>query len=79
MRSFAPSKQEEVVWNALVTGYAVPLGQFGVWRLVALPATAPRVEPRQFRVASLGLWGYADGVYPVEAMHTINTYNRLRG
>jgi hypothetical protein len=70
MLSFAPSKQEEVVWNALVTGYATPVGQFGPYRLVRLPREPPP-EEAPYRVASFGVYGYADGIYPVERMGTV--------
>jgi hypothetical protein len=70
LRFAAPSKQEEVVWNALVTGYGEPLGQFGVYRLVRLPAQPPP-EEAPYQVATLGLWGYADGIYPIDHMGTI--------
>jgi hypothetical protein len=70
LRWAAPSKQEEVVWNALVTGYCESLGQFGVYRLVRLPDQPPP-EEAPYRVAALGLWGYANGVYPIDHMGTI--------
>lgn len=72
MRLPAPSKQEEVVWNALVTGYCESLGQFGSYRLVRLPDQPPP-EETGYRVATLGLWGYADGIYPIEHMGTIES------
>jgi hypothetical protein len=70
MMSFAPSKQEEVVWNAFITGYTQSMGQFGPYRLVQMPAEPPPHEA-PYRVAALGLWGYADGVYPIARMGTV--------
>jgi hypothetical protein len=78
MHDDAPSKQEEVVWNALITGSVEALGQFGDYRLVRLPDKPPPEEP-PYQVASLGLWGYTDGVYPVDRMTTIeNLPGRLQ-
>jgi hypothetical protein len=70
LRNAAPSKQEEVVWNALVAGYAESVAEHGGYRLARLPAQPPP-EEAPYRVASLGLWGYADGVYRIDHMGTI--------
>jgi hypothetical protein len=70
IRSFASSKQEEVVWNAFITGSAQPIGHFGVYKLARLAEQPPPEEPA-YRVASFGLYGYRDGVYPIERMNTV--------
>lgn len=70
MVSPASSKQEEVVWNALITGYAIPMGQFGPYKLVRLADTPPPEEP-SYRVAALGVPGYRDGVYPIQHMGAV--------
>ena len=66
----ASSKQEEVVWNGLLVGYAEPMGQFGPYRLARMPRQAPPAEAA-YRVASFGLFGYADGIYPIDTMDTM--------
>jgi hypothetical protein len=65
----AGSKQEEVLWNALITQYAVPVGNFGGYRMLRMPSTPPPIEA-PYRVAALGIDGYTDGVYPIAAMTT---------
>jgi hypothetical protein len=65
----AGTRQEEVLWEAFITRYAKPLGQFGGSRLMAMPAQPPPKEP-SYRVAMLGMRGYADGVYPIERLNT---------
>jgi hypothetical protein len=66
----ANSRQDEVLWNAFVTRHAREVGKFGGYRLLAMPSTPPPVE-RPYQVASFGLPGYADGIYPIEAMSTV--------
>jgi hypothetical protein len=67
----ASSRQEEVLWNAFVTRHAVSVpGSFGAYRLLKMPPAPPPVEA-PYRVAVFGMPGYADGVYPIEALHTI--------
>jgi hypothetical protein len=68
----AASKQEEVLWHAFVSRYALNVGRFGGYRLQRMPDRAPPVE-NSYRVAVFGLRGYADGIYPIGAM-TTNEY-----
>jgi hypothetical protein len=65
----APSKQEEVLFYAFVTRHALPLGTFGGYRLLRMPESPPPLEP-PYRVGTLGLRAYADGVYPIERLNT---------
>jgi hypothetical protein len=64
----APTKQQEALWNAFIRDAPV-LGRFGQYKLLEMPKTSP---PRQvsWRVASFGLPGYANGIYPITAMNT---------
>jgi hypothetical protein len=64
----APTKQQEVLWNALIRSANV-LGQFGNYRLLAMPKEAPATEPK-WQVALLGMRNYADGIYPIEKLNT---------
>jgi hypothetical protein len=66
----ASSRQEEVLWYAFVTRHAEFVGKFGGYRLLAMPRVPPPAEP-PYRVAVFGMPGYADGVYPIEALSTI--------
>ena len=65
----ARSKQEEVIFDALVDGYAQAARHFGAMSVVALPPTPPPpIAPYRILVAGLGR--YADGLYPIEALST---------
>ncbi|HEV8247233.1 MAG TPA: hypothetical protein VGP93_15755, partial [Polyangiaceae bacterium] len=64
------SKQEEVVWNALVSRYAKRVLNVGGYSLLSMPQDPPPEEP-SYQVASIGMNGYADGTYPIESMNTI--------
>jgi hypothetical protein len=67
------SKQEEVVIAAFLGRYAKNIFRQGGYEVVELPAELPPVEA-PYRVLSLGIPGYPDGVYPVEAL---NVYDPL--
>ena len=67
------SKQEEVVIAAFLGRYAGNIFREGGYEIVELPPELPPVEA-PYRVLSLGIPGYPDGVYPVEAM---NVYDPL--
>jgi len=69
-RVAAASKQEEVMWRAFVAGYAPPVGSFGEYRLAAMPETPPPHRP-PYRVATLRIPGYLDGIYPVDRLGTM--------
>jgi hypothetical protein len=64
----APTKQQEVLWNALIRGMH-SLGQFGNYKVLELPKEGPKPEPA-WRVALFGVHGYADGIYPIERLNT---------
>lgn len=68
----ASSRQEEVLFNALVHQHAKRVGTFGGLQLFALPKRPPPRE-RPYRVAVLGLPGNADGLYPIRALK-VNEY-----
>jgi hypothetical protein len=63
------SKQEEVVFATFLTRYAASTFREGEYEVVEVPRELPPVEP-PYRVLSLGVSGYGDGVYPVETMGT---------
>jgi hypothetical protein len=64
----AASKQEEVLWHALLER-AVPMGQFGGLRLFALPKQ-PLAREDPYTVADVGMRGYQDGIYRIESLNT---------
>ena len=64
----APTKQQEVLWNALIRGMK-SLGQFGNYKVLELPKKGPKPAP-PWRVATIGFQRYADGIYPIERLNT---------
>jgi hypothetical protein len=65
----ARSKQEELIFDAFVDDYAREPRRFGAMNVIALrPTPPPPVEP--YRVLVAGLSGYADGLYPIDALST---------
>jgi hypothetical protein len=71
----APTKQEEVLFNDLLSKYAEPMGSFGSFKLYRFPTQAPPATP-PYRVVTVGLSGYADGSY---AIKKLNTHEYLPG
>jgi hypothetical protein len=65
----AVTKQEDVLFSDFVHRFGKDRRRFGNEELVALPADPPPPDA-PYRVLALGLSGYADGLYPVEAMKT---------
>jgi hypothetical protein len=61
------SKQEEILFLAFIDRYGANLFREGAYEVIEMPSAPPPVEA-PYRVLSLGLGGYADGVYPIEAM-----------
>jgi hypothetical protein len=66
----APTSQEEVLWDTFVTKYGIPVRDIGALRIMRMPDQPPP-EAAPFRVMSIGQEGYADGIYPITALHTI--------
>jgi hypothetical protein len=64
------TRQEEVVFDSFLARFAPNRTQESEFELVELPADLPPDEA-PYRVLSLGLPGYSDGIYPVEAMGTV--------
>lgn len=64
----AASKQEEVLWNALLD-HSRNMGRFNEYRLYAMPAKRPPAEP-PYTVGTLGIPGYANGIYPITSLNT---------
>ena len=69
------TRQEEAVIGVFLARYANTATHYGEYEVIQLPAELPPVEA-PYRVQSIGLPGYADGVYPVEAM---NVYEPMPG
>lgn len=65
----ASTKQEDVLFTDFVHRFARNKRRFGAEELSAMPEGPPPPDA-PYRVLSLGLEGYADGLYPVEAMKT---------
>jgi hypothetical protein len=66
----ARMKQEEVIFDAFISHYATHLTNVGGFGLYGMPPTPPPAED-PFRVLVAGVARYADGVYPVEHLATI--------
>jgi hypothetical protein len=61
------SKQEQAIFDTFATLYGTASRQFGGLVVFPLPATPPPVEP-PYHALTLGLGGYPDGLYPIEAL-----------
>jgi len=64
------SKQEEILFLAFIDRFCGGLFHEGSYDVVEMPSAPPPVET-PYRVLSLGLGGYIDGVYPIEAMSVV--------
>jgi hypothetical protein len=64
----ARSKQEELIFDAFVDTSGQSAQQFGPLSIFAMPPTPPPVPA--YRVLAVGLGGYENGLYPVEALST---------
>ena len=72
------TKQEEAVFSVFLARYATQKFRAGEFEVIELPAELPPVE-HSYRVLSLQVSGYETGVYPVEAMNTVDALpERLR-
>lgn len=65
----SPTKQEDAIFTTLLHRWGKSPRHFGGYELVTLPKTPPPAD-HPWRALSLGLPGYQDGVYPIEAMNT---------
>lgn len=65
----APTKQEDVLFHDLLSLYAEPMGSYGSFRLYRFP-TKPPAPSAPYRVVSVGLGGYADGLYGIKKLNT---------
>jgi hypothetical protein len=68
----APSKQADVLFAALLAGREGDARSFGPLRLLALGDAAPPATP-PLRALAFGLAGYANGLYPLERLSTLET------
>jgi hypothetical protein len=66
----AALKQEEVIFDAFTSLYATKVTSVSWFALYEMPGTPPPAE-QPFRVLMVGIPKYADGVYPVEHLGTI--------
>jgi hypothetical protein len=64
------SKQEEVVFDTFADRYGRMARQFGGMRVFPVPSLAPE---KPMRVVTIGLGPYADGLYPIESLSTVET------
>jgi hypothetical protein len=65
----ASTRQEDVLFSDYVLRYGAHPKRFADKRLVEIPSEPPP-EDHSYKVLALGLKGYKDGLYPVEAMTT---------
>jgi hypothetical protein len=68
--SASSTTQEEVLWDAFVTKYGVPVRDIGALRIMRMPDQPPP-DSAPLRVASIGQEGYADGIYSISALNTL--------
>jgi hypothetical protein len=61
------TRQEEALYYTFLTRYCESLNNKG-GRVFAMPITAPPAEA-PYQVLSLGVQGYADGLYPISALN----------
>jgi hypothetical protein len=66
----SPSRQEDVLFHDYLVHYTTKNKRFGGYEIVDIPAEAPPPPSRPYRVLVVGLTGYKDGLYPVEALNT---------
>ncbi len=62
------SRQEQILYDLFLSRYAVSVGDFGGISVNAMPTQPPPVEA-PYHVLCLGLDGYANGLYPIEALN----------
>jgi hypothetical protein len=63
-----PSRHEDAMFAALIKRFATNVFRQGEYEVFELPVTLPPVEA-PYRILSLGLRGYPDGVYRADAMN----------
>jgi hypothetical protein len=68
----APTKQADVLFAALVAPRAGEARSFGALRMLPLGSVPPPPTP-PLRVVAFGLRGYANGLYPLGALSTLET------
>jgi hypothetical protein len=66
----ADIKQEEVIFNTFISFYAKRQADVGGYVIYEMPAGPPPAQ-RPFQVLSIGMGGYADGVYRIQDLGTI--------
>ena len=66
----SPSRQEDVLFHDYLVHYTTIHKRFGGYEIVDIPGEAPPPPSRPYRVLVVGLNGYKDGLYPVEALKT---------
>jgi hypothetical protein len=66
----APSKQEDVLFHDYLSHYTKTHRRFGGYDVVEIPAEAPPALGHPYLVLAIGLNGYKDGLYPIEALNT---------
>jgi hypothetical protein len=71
-RRAAPSKQEDVLFQTFVKRHGRRSRTYGGYRLTTMPSRPPPDE-QPYRVLCLGLGSYADGLYPIESLATIES------
>jgi hypothetical protein len=67
------TKQEEVIFSSFVNWLGDQGQTLGHYRVAAVPPDPPAKE-KPYQVLVAGINGYADGVYPIEDLDTIETY-----
>ncbi len=66
----APSRQEDAIFSGFVIGHPGPKSRIGMFELFPLSATPPP-ERSPLQVLALGVGGYADGLFDVTSLGTV--------
>jgi hypothetical protein len=65
----APTKQEDVLFNDLMSRDTELVGHVGYFKIYRFPKKRPPAQ-KPYRVATVGLSGYGDGLYPIKNLNT---------
>ena len=66
----ASTAQEQAIWDAFITGWGRPIGEFEGYRMYRMPDGSPP-EQQDYRVGLIHIDSYADGIYDVKQLHTM--------
>jgi hypothetical protein len=71
----AASKLDEVLFTDFIQRYGKNIRRAGAFELVDMPPVPPP-QDAPYHVLAIGMWGYKDGLYPVETMNVYEGVQR---